>query len=80
MEEVGPMLAKIKNKELVSEWKEKGEKKGLFGRKSIDRRPCVHLAPALGCPGAWNTGALDHSATQGTKSSDRGNTHIGFLF
>ncbi|KAF5837331.1 hypothetical protein DUNSADRAFT_4539 [Dunaliella salina] len=36
-EEVGPMLAKIKNKELVAEWKEKGEKKGLFGRRSIDR-------------------------------------------
>jgi len=37
MEEVGPMLAKIKSKELVAEWKEKGEKKGLFGRKSIDK-------------------------------------------
>jgi hypothetical protein len=37
MEDVGPILAKVKSKELVAEWKEKGEKKGLFGRKSIDK-------------------------------------------
>jgi len=32
------MLQKIKNGELVAEWKAKGEKSGgIFGRKSVDK-------------------------------------------